>query len=136
MLDRPPFRGHALTWSLQSRRALGRKTVAVVGDGGRGERARVRSAASPEGRAKLRTRARRARSTPRAPLSGRCQSVTRSGGRDEREVMVALGLLGGAVAERGMQTAAVVELLDVLEDRAARLLVRGIRPPAQSLFLQ
>ena len=41
-------------------------TVALGGDSVSGERARVRSAASPEGRAELRTRARRARRTPAA----------------------------------------------------------------------
>ena len=50
--------------------------------------------------------------------------------------MLLLDLVGGAVPERGVQPAAVVELLDVLEDRAARLLVGGERAPAQPLLLQ
>ena len=50
--------------------------------------------------------------------------------------MVAFGLVRGAVPEGGVQPAAVVELLDVLEDRAARLLVGGERAPAQPLLLQ
>ena len=109
--------------------APGRNTVA--GGGGRFGSARGFAAErSPEGRAELRTRARRAVGTP-PRLTSR-----RSGDCDELEVMVALGLVGRAVAERGVQPPAVVELLDVLEDRAARLLVGGERPPAQPLLLQ
>ena len=59
-----------------------------------------------------------------------------SGDECERGVVLALGPLRGAVPKRGVQPPAVVELLDVLEDRAARLLVRGVRPLAQSLLLQ
>ena len=70
-------------------------TVAVAGDSVSGERARVRSAASPEGRAELRTRARRARRTPRGGRGYRSDGL----GDDEREVMVALELVGGAVPE-------------------------------------
>ena len=50
--------------------------------------------------------------------------------------MVTLGLVGGAVPERGVQPPAVVELLDVLKDRAARLLVGGVGAPTESLLLQ
>ena len=57
-------------------------------------------------------------------------------GDDEREVMVALGLVGGPVPERGVQPSPVVELLDVLEDRAAGLFVGSERPPAQPLLLK
>lgn len=59
-----------------------------------------------------------------------------SGNPRERGVVVALGLLGGAVAECGVHPPAVVELLPVLGDRAARLLVSGIGPVAQPLVLR
>src|SRR5450755_4707670 len=108
-------------------------TVAVAGDSVPGERARVRSAASPEGRAELRTRARRARRNSRPAAGGHLSDGV---GEDEREVMVAVDLVGGAVPERGVQPAAVVELLDVLEDRTAGLFVGGERAPPEPLLLQ
>ena len=49
-------------------------------------------------------------------------------------VVVLLGLVGGAVAERGVQPARVVEALDVVKDRAACLLERGVAAPAQALL--
>ena len=106
-------------------------TVAVAGDSVSGERARVRSAASPRGERSCVP----ARGAPAGPP--RREGVPPNGlGDDEREVMVALELVGGAVPERGVQPSPVVELLDVLEDRAARLLVGGERSPAQPLLLQ
>ena len=56
--------------------------------------------------------------------------------RERGGVVVALGLVGRPVPERGVQPVAVVELLDVLEDRTARLLVRGERPVTEPLLLQ
>ncbi len=128
----PPVPWTRSELTCQRRTAPGRKTVALGGDKRSGERARVRGAASPEGRAELRTRARRARRTPAAGGGNRSDGL----GDDEREVMVALDLVGGAVPERGVQPSPVVELFDVLEDRAARLLMCGVGAPAQPLFLQ
>jgi hypothetical protein len=79
----------------------------------------------------------RAARSPEPPARGRAHLLSSDGlGDDEREVMIALDLVWGAVPERGVQPSPVVELLDVLEDRAAGLLVSDERAPAQPLLLQ
>jgi len=82
------------------------------------------------------TRAAYPRAAPRGRGVPAHQAEVGSGDCDELEVMVALGLVRRPVAERGVQPPAVVELLDVLEDRAARLLVGRERALAQPLLLK
>ena len=77
----------------------------------------------------------RAARPPEPPAAGRAP-LSDGLGDDEREVMVAFDLVGGAVSERRVQPSPVVELLDVLEDRAARLFVGGERAPAQPLLFK
>ena len=107
-------------------------TVAPAGDSVRGARAGSRRS-EPRGGERSCVPARGA--PARTPGGGRGY-LSDGLGDDEREVMVAFDLVGGAVPERRVLPSPVVELLDVLEDRAAGLFVGGERPPAQPLLFQ